>query len=87
MRKRHMMVLWLHRKRHNGNRYAFFITTLKESMKKIIVKSSKIKEKICETCGLQDTCGDLPGFCALIYYIPIALVIVGLAYLLITMNL
>jgi hypothetical protein len=56
-------------------------------MKKIIIKPSKIKEKICDTCGLQNTCGDLPGFCALIYYIPIALVIVGLAYLLITMNL
>ena len=65
----------------------FFITAIQESMKKITIKPSKIKEKICDTCGLQNTCGDLPGFCALIYYIPIVLVIVGLAYLLITMSL
>jgi hypothetical protein len=54
---------------------------------KIKIKRSKIKEKICDTCGLQNYCGDLPGFCALIYFVPIALVIAGLAYLLITMKL
>jgi len=47
----------------------------------------KIKEKICETCGLQKSCGDLPGFCALLYYVPVALVVVMLFYFLITMNL
>ena len=51
------------------------------------IKRTKVKEKICETCGLQNTCGDLPGFCVLIYSVPIVLVVVGLAYLLITMNL
>jgi hypothetical protein len=54
---------------------------------KITIKSSKIKEKVCETCGLQKSCGDLPGFCVLIYSVPVFLVVVGLAYLLITMNL
>jgi hypothetical protein len=56
-------------------------------MKNIPVKSSKIKEKICETCRLQKSCGDLPGFCQLIYYVPVVLVVVGLTYLLITMSL
>jgi len=54
---------------------------------KIIIKSSKLKEKVCENCKLQKSCGDLPGFCVLIYSVPIVLVVVGLAYLLITMNL
>ena len=53
----------------------------------INIKSSKIKEKICETCGMQKQCGDLPGFCVLLYYVPVVLVVVGLAYLLVTMNL
>jgi hypothetical protein len=56
-------------------------------MKEIIIKPSKIKEKICETCGLQKYCGDLPGFCVLIYSVPVVLVVIGLIYLLITMNL
>lgn len=56
-------------------------------MKKIPVKTSKIKEKICQTCGMQKHCGDLPGFCVLLYYVPVVLVVVGLTYLLITMNL
>ena len=55
-------------------------------MKKTI-KSSKIKEKICQTCGLQKSCGDLPGFCILLYYVPVALVVVMLLYFLITMKL
>jgi hypothetical protein len=44
-------------------------------MKKISIKSSKIKEKVCQTCGLQKKCGDLPGFCLLIYYVPVALAV------------
>jgi hypothetical protein len=54
---------------------------------KLKIKSSTLKEKICENCKLQESCGDLPGFCVLIYYVPIALVVVGLVYLLITMSL
>ena len=50
-------------------------------------KPSKIKEKICENCRLQNSCGELPGFCQLIYYVPVIVVIAGLAYLLITMQL
>ena len=53
----------------------------------ITTKTSIIKEKICENCGLQKSCGDLPGFCLLIYSVPVFLVVVGLSYLLITMNL
>lgn len=54
---------------------------------KITMKPTKIKEKICETCGLQNSCGDLPGFCLLIYYVPVGIVVVGLLYLLVTMPL
>ena len=53
----------------------------------ITTKTSVIKEKICKNCGLQESCGDLPGFCALIYSVPVVLVVAGLAYLLVTMNL
>lgn len=53
----------------------------------ITTKTSIIKEKICENCGLQKSCSDLPGFCVLIYTVPVVLVVVGLAYLLMTMNL
>jgi len=56
-------------------------------MKKIPIRPTKIKEKICETCGLQEVCGDLPRFCLLIYFVPVVLVVAGLAYLLITMQL
>jgi hypothetical protein len=35
---------------------------------------------------LQKSCGDLPGFCILIYYIPVVLVVAMLSYFLITMN-
>jgi hypothetical protein len=51
------------------------------------IKPERIKEKICETCKFKNSCGDLPGFCQLIYYVPIILVIAVLAYLLITMPL
>ncbi len=54
---------------------------------KINIKSSKIKEKVCETCGLQKSCGDLPGFCLLLNYVPIVAVVVMLFYFLMTMNL
>lgn len=56
-------------------------------MKNIRITPSKIKEKICATCGLQKSCGDLPGFCLLIYYVPVVLVVIGLAFFLITMAL
>jgi hypothetical protein len=58
----------------------------RENMK-IISKQSKIKEKICDNCKMKKKCGDLPGFCVLIYLVPVALVVVGLVYLLITMEL
>jgi hypothetical protein len=51
------------------------------------IKPSELKEKICENCPMRKSCGDLPGFCMLIYYIAIGLVVVGLVYLLITMSL
>jgi len=51
------------------------------------IKSSKIKEKVCETCGLQESCGDLPGFCLLLNYVPIVIVVVMLSYFLINMTL
>jgi len=54
-------------------------------MKKINVKTMSIKEKICETCGMQKTCADLSGFCALIFYIPVALAITIVTYFVITM--
>ncbi len=38
---------------------------------KINIKSSKIKQKICETCGLKKSCGDLSGFCILLHYVPV----------------
>lgn len=54
---------------------------------KIKIKSSQIKEKICEKCGLKESCGDLPGFCVLLHYVPIVLVVAMLCYFLITMTL
>jgi len=42
-------------------------------MKKIITNTSTIKEKICDTCGLQKTCADLSGFFTLAYQVPITL--------------
>jgi len=54
-------------------------------MKKITIKTSTIKEKVCDTCGLQKTCADLSGLCALVYYVPIALALTMVAYFLITM--
>jgi len=57
------------------------------SMSKIPVTASKIKAKICNTCGMQKTCGDLRGFCLLVNYIPIVLVIGVLVFLMVTMPL
>lgn len=54
---------------------------------KIIAKVSQAKENICSKCMLKKHCGDLPGFCALIYFVPAVLVIGMLIYLLITMKL
>jgi hypothetical protein len=54
---------------------------------KITTKASTTKEKICAHCMFKKTCGDLPGLCMLLHYGLIALVIVVLAYLLITMSL
>jgi len=46
----------------------------------------KIKEKICEKCGLHKSCGNLPGFCSLTYLVPIIVVVVVWAYLLTTLS-
>jgi hypothetical protein len=54
---------------------------------KITTNASAVKEKICSHCKFKETCGDLPGLCMQFYYALIALVIVGLAYMLITMKL
>jgi len=54
---------------------------------KIISKVTLAKEKVCNRCVFKKHCGDLPGFCVLIYSVPVALVIVMLLYLLITMSL
>jgi len=54
---------------------------------KIPTKTSTVKEKICAHCMLKKTCGDLPGLCMLLYYVLIAVVIVGLSYMFITMKL
>ena len=45
------------------------------------------KNKICEKCKLRNRCGDLPGFCALIYFIPVVLLVVMLVYFFVTMKL
>jgi len=55
-------------------------------MKKI-TKASAAKEKICKRCSLKNKCGDLPGFCVLIFYVPIALIVVMLIYFLMTSSL
>ena len=55
-------------------------------MKKI-TKAGAAKEKICKKCALKNKCGDLPGFCVLIFYVPIALIVVMLIYFLMTMSL
>ena len=53
---------------------------------KITTKTS-MKKKICAGCMLKGTCGDLPGFCMLVPYGLIALVIIMLTYFLVTMDL
>ena len=55
-------------------------------MKKITIKSTTMKEKLCKTCGLQKTCRDMSGFCVLIYFVPIALAVAGLVYLIMTLR-
>ena len=54
---------------------------------KITKKVSTVKEKICDNCTFKKSCGDLPGFCILLHYGLIALVIIMLSYFLATMNL
>ena len=46
-----------------------------------------LKEKVCKNCKLKNRCGDLPGFCALIYFVPVILLVVMLFYFFITMKL
>jgi len=46
-----------------------------------------MQDKICEACGIQKTCGELPGICVQIYFVPAVLVVTVLLYLFITMNL
>ena len=53
---------------------------------KLIVKNV-VKEKICGSCGLKETCGDTPGLCMMASYAQIASVVVMLSYFLVTMNL
>jgi hypothetical protein len=55
-------------------------------MKKI-TKAGAAKEKVCKRCSLKNKCGDLPGFCVLIFYVPIALIVVMLIYFLMTSDL
>ena len=62
-----------------------FSCTFPIFMKKIIKATTK--EKICKRCALKNKCGDLPGFCVLIFYVPIALIVVMLIYFLMTMDL
>lgn len=54
---------------------------------KIIAIAAVAKEKVCKRCAFRKRCGDLPGFCVLIYNIPIVLVVVMLLYLLLSMSL
>jgi hypothetical protein len=54
---------------------------------KIIKKASTVKGKVCAGCKLKKACGDLPGFCMLVYYALIALVVAMLLYFLISMTL
>ena len=53
---------------------------------KLIVKNV-VKEKLCGSCGLKETCGDTPGLCMMASYAQIATVVVMLSYFLVTMNL
>jgi hypothetical protein len=46
-----------------------------------------MKQKICASCALKNTCGDLPGFCMLVPYAMIAMVVIMLTYFLVTMDL
>lgn len=57
------------------------ITTFSKSMKKTT------KDRICATCKLKKTCGDVPGLCVLLHYSLIAFIVFGLLYMLVTMTL
>jgi hypothetical protein len=43
--------------------------------------------KNCKLCQLSKVCNDLPGFCLLIPYLTIALVVVSVGYLFVTQEL
>ncbi len=43
--------------------------------------------KNCKLCQLSAVCNDLPGFCLLIPYLTIALVVVSVGYLFVTQEL
>jgi len=45
------------------------------------------RKNICAKCKLKEKCGDLPGFCLFIYYVPIVLLVIMLLYFLLTMEL
>lgn len=49
-------------------------------MKKINVKTLSVKQKVCGSCGMQKTCNDLFGFCVMLYYVPIVLVVATATY-------
>lgn len=57
----------------------------RDVMKKIATKT--IKQKVCNSCKLKKTCGDLPGLCMLLSYAQIVTVVIMLSYFLITMDL
>lgn len=52
----------------------------------MIVKNA-IRHKVCNSCALENTCGDLPGICMLVNYAQLASVVVMLTYFLLTMDL
>jgi hypothetical protein len=68
------------------SREKYFSRQTEEHMK-ITKKASALKGQICAGCKLKKACGDLPGFCMLIYYGLIALVVIMLGYFLISMTL
>jgi hypothetical protein len=55
--------------------------------KLIRVLAMSVKQNICNKCKLRNRCGDLPGFCALIYYTPVVLLVFMLFYFFLTMDL
>lgn len=53
----------------------------------MVLVAMSVKDKICKKCVLRNRCGDLPGFCALIYFVPVVLLVVMLLYFFMTMKL